>query len=354
MVSAAEFTLGQLAQALGATLEGDAARVVTGVAPLESAGPGDVSFLTDARYRAAAQASRAGAFVAAAGISGLPGPVLRVAAPQQAMIDLLLLFHPAPPVVGGVHPRAVVAADARVDASAAVGPLAVIEAGARVGAGTCVSALVYVGADVEIGEECMLGPHVTLLPGTRLGRRVLVHPGAVIGADGFGFAFDGARHRKIPQTGGVIIEDDVEIGANCAIDRATFGHTIIRRGTKVDNLVQIGHNVEVGEHSILVAQVGVSGSSKIGRGVVLAGQVGVADHVSVGDGALVGAQAGVPSDLEAGGRYLGTPARSILEAKRIFAAESRLPELLQRVRALERAVEALGGGPLGPRATRDE
>jgi UDP-3-O-[3-hydroxymyristoyl] glucosamine N-acyltransferase len=354
MASRAEFTLGQLAEALGATLEGDAARVVRGVAPLESAGPDDVSFLTDARYRAAAQVSRAGAFVAAAGISGLPAPVLRVAVPQQAMIDLLLLFHPAPPLVSGVHPSAIIAADARVDATAAVGPLVVVESGARVAAGACIGALAFVGPGVEVGEGCVLGPHVTLLAGARLGRRVIVHAGAVVGADGFGFAFDGARHRKIPQTGGVIIEDDVEIGANCAIDRATFGHTIIRRGTKIDNLVQIGHNVEVGEHSILVAQVGISGSSRLGRGVVLAGQVGVADHVSVGDGALIGAQAGVPSDVEAGGRYLGTPARPILEAKRIFAAETRLPELLQRVRALERAVEALGGGPLGPKATRDE
>src|SRR6267378_277546 len=200
MVSRAEFTLGQLAEALGATLEGDAARLVRGVAPLESAGPDDVSFLTDARYHPAAQA-----------------------APQQAMIDLLLLFHPAPPLVPGVHPSAIVAADARVDATAAVGPLVVIEAGARVGPGARVGALTY------------LGP-------------------------------------------GVVIEDDVEIGANCAIDRATFGDTIVRRGTKIDNLVQIGHNVEVGEHSILVAQVGVSGSSRLGRGVVLAGQVGVADH----------------------------------------------------------------------------
>jgi UDP-3-O-[3-hydroxymyristoyl] glucosamine N-acyltransferase len=343
MVSRAEFTLGQLAEALGATLEGDAARVVRGVAPLESAGPDDVSFLTDARYQPAAQASRAGAFVAAAGVGGLPAPVLRVAAPQQAMIDLLLLFHPAPPLAPGVHPSAVVAADARVDATAAVGPLVVIEAGARVGPGARVGALTYLGPGVEIGEDCVLGPHVTLLAGARLGRRVLVHPGAVIGADGFGFAFDGARHRKIPQVGGVVIEDDVEIGANCAIDRATFGDTIVRRGTKIDNLVQIGHNVEVGEHSILVAQVGVSGSSRLGRGVVLAGQVGVADHVTIGDGALVAAQGGVPSDLAAGGRYLGTPARPILEAKRIFAAETRLPDLLQRVRALERAVEALGG-----------
>jgi UDP-3-O-[3-hydroxymyristoyl] glucosamine N-acyltransferase len=236
-----------------------------------------------------------------------------------------------------------VAADARVDATAAVGPLVVIEAGARVGPGARVGALTYLGPGVEIGEGCVLGPHVTLLAGARLGRRVLVHPGAVIGADGFGFAFDGARHRKIPQVGGVVIEDDVEIGANCAIDRATFGDTVVRRGTKIDNLVQIGHNVEVGEHSILVAQVGVSGSSRLGRGVVLAGQVGVADHVTIGDGALVAAQGGVPSDLDAGGRYLGTPARPILEAKRIFAAETRLPDLLQRVRALERAVEALGG-----------
>lgn len=354
MVSRAEFTLGQLAEALGATLEGDPGRVVRGVAPLESAGPDDVSFLTDARYRSAAQASRAGAFVAAAGISGLPAPVLRVAAPQQAMIDLLLLFHPTPPLVSGVHPSAIIAGEARVDASAAVGPLVVVEAGAHVAAGTRIGALAFVGPGVEVGEDCVLGPHVTLLAGARLGQRVVVHAGTVIGADGFGFAFDGARHRKIPQTGGVVIEDDVEIGANCAIDRATFGHTIIRRGTKIDNLVQIGHNVEVGEHSILVAQVGVSGSSRLGRGVVLAGQVGVADHVSVGDGALIGAQAGVPSDVEAGGRYLGTPARPILEAKRIFAAESRLPELLQRVRALERAVEALGSGPLGPKATRDE
>ena len=353
MVTRAEFTLGHLAAALGATLEGDPGRVVRGVAPLETAGPDDVSFLTDPRYRAAAQASRAGAFVAGAGITGLPAPVLRVTAPQQAMIDLLELFHPAAPAVPGVHPSAIVAADARIDSTAFVGPLVVIESRARLDPGVRIGALSYIGHDVHVGEDSVVGPRVTLVA-TRLGRRVIVHPGAVIGADGFGFAFDGARHRKIPQTGGVVVEDDVEIGANTTIDRATFGDTIVRQGTKIDNLVQIGHNVEVGEHSILVAQVGVSGSSRLGRGVILAGQVGVADHVSVGDGALVGAQAGVPSDLAAGGRYLGTPARSILEAKRIFAAETRLPELLLRVRALERAVEALGGGPVGSSATRDE
>jgi UDP-3-O-[3-hydroxymyristoyl] glucosamine N-acyltransferase len=350
----AEFTLGQLAAALGATLEGDPARVVTGIAPLESAGPADVSFLTDDRYRAAARASRAGAFVAGPGGGELPGPVLRVPAPQLALIDVLLLFHPTPPVTPGVHPSAVVAADARVDPTAAVGPLAVIEAAARIGARARVGAQCYIGPGVEVGEECALGPRVTLLARVRLGRRVLAHPGVVLGADGFGFAFDGAAHRKIPQVGGVVIEDDVEIGANTTIDRATFGDTVVRRGTKIDNLVQIGHNVEVGEDSILVSQVGVSGSSKLGRGVVLAGQVGVADHVTVGDGAIVGAQAGVPSSLAGGARYLGTPARPIQEARRIMVAESRLPELLQRVRELERAVEKLGGGALGPRALRDE
>jgi UDP-3-O-[3-hydroxymyristoyl] glucosamine N-acyltransferase len=354
MVTRAGFTLGQLAEALGATLEGDPRRVVTGVAPLESAGPDQVSFLTHVRYHDAAKASRAGAFVAGADAAGLPAPVLRVRAPQQALVDLLNLFHPPAAVVPGVHASAVIAADARVDPSAAVAAHAVVDAGARIGPRVRVGPLVYVGGGVEIGEDSVLGTHVVLLAGVRLGRRVVVHPGAVLGADGFGFAFDGAQHRKIPQTGGVLIEDDVEIGANTTIDRATFGDTIVRRGTKIDNLVQIGHNVEVGEHSIIVAQVGISGSSRLGRGVVLAGQVGVADHVTIGDGALVGAQAGVPSSLDAGGKFLGSPARPILEAKRIMAAETKLPELLRRVRALERALAALTGGSVEGKASGDD
>ena len=346
MTSKEGFTLAELATALGATLEGDPRRVVTGVAPLDSAGPDHVSFLTDPRYGDAAKASRAGAFVAGANAVGLPAPVLRVRAPQQALVDLLNLFHPPAAIVPGIHRTAVVAADAQIDPTASIGAHTVIEAGARIGARVRVGPLVYIGAGVEIGEDSSLGPHVALLDGVRLRRRVVVHPGAVLGGDGFGFAFDGAQHRKIPQTGGVLIEDDVEVGANTTIDRATFGDTIVRRGTKIDNLVQLGHNVEIGEHSILVAQVGVSGSSRLGRGVVLAGQVGVADHVTIGDGALVGAQGGVPSSLPAGGKYLGTPARPMLEAKRIMAAETRLPELLRRVRALERALAKLTGQPL--------
>src|SRR6266850_12429 len=298
----AGFTLGELAEVLHARLDGDPGRVVTGVAPLESAGPDQISFLTDLRYRSAADASRAGAFLAPRDVRNLPAPTLACDAPQQALVELLRLFHPPVPTPAGVDRTAVVAPEARIDPSATVGPLCVVE------------------GRVEIGDDAVLYPHVSLREGVRLGRRVIIHAGAVLGADGFGFAFDGAAHRKIPQVGGVLIEDDVEIGANTTIDRATFGDTIVRRGTKIDNLVQIGHNVLVGEHSLLVAQVGVSGSSRLGRGVVLAGQVGVADHVTIGDGALVAAQGGVPSDLDAGGRYLGTPARPILEAKRIFAA----------------------------------
>jgi UDP-3-O-[3-hydroxymyristoyl] glucosamine N-acyltransferase len=337
----AGFTLGELAEALQARLDGDPARIVTGVAPLDSAGPDQISFLTDARYQAAARASRAGAFLAAIDGADLPGPTLRCAAPQQALIDLLLLFHPPAPPPGGVDRTAVVAAEARIHPTATVGPLTVVEAGAIVGGGVHLHALVYVGAGVEIGEGTIVYPHVSLREGVRIGRRVVVHPGAVLGADGFGFAFDGRAHRKIPQVGGVVIEDDVEIGANTTIDRATFGDTIVRRGTKIDNLVQIGHNVEVGEHSLLVAQVGVSGSSRLGRGVVLAGQVGVADHVVLGDGVIASAQSGIASSLEAGVQVMGTPARPIGQARRSTVVYGQLPQLLQRVRALERRLERL-------------
>jgi UDP-3-O-[3-hydroxymyristoyl] glucosamine N-acyltransferase len=341
----AGFTLGELAEALQARLDGDPAQVVTGVAPLESAGPDQISFLIDARYHDAARASRAGAFLVASDAADLPAPTLRCPAPQQALIDLVGMFHPVPAPPPGVHPTAVVAPEAQVDPTASVGALTVIERGAVIGPATRLHALVYVGPGVEIGEGTIVYPHVSLRDGVRIGRRVVIHAGAVLGADGFGFVFDGRVHRKVPQVGGVLIEDDVEIGANTTIDRATFGDTIVRRGVKIDNLVQIGHNVEVGEHSLLVAQVGVSGSSRLGRGVVLAGQVGVADHVTLGDGVIAAAQSGIPSSLEAGARVWGTPARPAAQARRIVVAETRLPELLRRVRALEQRLERLAGRP---------
>jgi UDP-3-O-[3-hydroxymyristoyl] glucosamine N-acyltransferase len=343
-------TLGQIARALGATLEGDASRVVSGVAPLETAAPADVSFVTDPRYAAAAQASRAGAFLAPPGVTGLPAPVLRAASPRLALIDLIALFHPPTALAPGVHPSAVVASDARVAPTAWVGALAVIEAGAQIGAGARLYPLVYVGAGAVIGDEAVLYPQVVVREGVRLGRRVIVHPGAVIGADGFGYAFDGARHRKIPQVGGVRIEDDVEIGANTTIDRAMLGETVVRQGTKIDNLVQVAHNVEIGEHTVIAGQTGISGSCRIGRGVVMAGQVGLADHVNVGDGAVLGAQAGIHADVAPGQKVLGSPARPLTETKRIMLATGHLPALIRQVRALERRLarlEARLGGDTG-------
>ena len=233
------------------------------------------------------------------------------------------LFHPEPPVEPGVHPAACVAAGAHVDPTAAVAAGAVVERDAVIGPRTSVDALSYVGRGAVLGADVRLYPRVVVRDGVRLGDRVIVHPGAVLGADGFGYAFDGAAHQKIPQVGGLIIEDDVEIGANTTIDRATLGATIVRRGTKIDNLVQIGHNCDIGEHVILVGQVGVSGSCKIGRRAVLAGQVGVADHVTIGEGAMIAAKSGVMSDIPAGEKWMGYPAMRGREYLRRFAASRK-------------------------------
>jgi UDP-3-O-[3-hydroxymyristoyl] glucosamine N-acyltransferase len=198
-----------------------------------------------------------------------------------------------------------------------------------------------VGAHAVLGEDVRLYPRVVVREGVRIGNRVIVHSGAVLGADGFGYAFDGRAHRKIPQVGGLHIEDDVEIGANTAIDRATFGETVVRRGTKIDNLVQVGHNCDIGEDVILVAQVGIAGSARVGNRAMLAGQVGVADHVTIGAGAILTAKSGVPSDVPAGEIWSGIPSRPTGETKRIWAGESQLPELIKRVRALEKRVREL-------------
>jgi UDP-3-O-[3-hydroxymyristoyl] glucosamine N-acyltransferase len=335
------FTLGQLAEVLDAKLAGDPARVVTGVATLDAASASDISFLTDPRYEAAARGSRAGAFIAPVGTRGLPAPVLECHSPQRALSELLALFHPTLAATPGVDATAVVAASAEVDPSAAIGPLTVVEAGARIAARVRVHALAYVGPGVEIGEDSVIYPLAVLRDGVRCGRRVIVHPGAVLGADGFGYTRDGTTYRKIPQVGGVLIEDDVEIGANSTVDRATLGATVVRRGTKIDNLVQVAHNVEIGEDSIIAAQTGIAGSSRIGRDVMLGGQVGVADHISVGDGAMLSAQAGVAQDVPAGAKFAGTWGRPIFQARRIWVAQAELPDMVARMKKLERRVADL-------------
>jgi UDP-3-O-[3-hydroxymyristoyl] glucosamine N-acyltransferase len=318
------FTLGRLADALGASLHGDAGRVVSGVAPLDAAGPDQVSFLTERKYLAQAQVSRAGALLVGRDVTGLAGSLLRVDRPQQALIVLLELFHPEPIAEPGVHPTACVAGDARVDRSASVGPLAVVEAEAVIGPHTRVGALCFVGRRAVVGEDVRLHPHVVVREDVRIGNRVIVHPGAVLGADGFGYAFDGAAHRKIPQVGGLRIEDDVEIGANTAIDRATLGETVVRRGTKIDNLVQIGHNVRVGRHCLLVSQVGIAGSTVLGDYVVVAGQSGFAGHLTIGDRVQVAAKSAVLDDVEAGQKVMGVPAVPFREFARREATIRRL------------------------------
>jgi UDP-3-O-[3-hydroxymyristoyl] glucosamine N-acyltransferase len=228
-----------------------------------------------------------------------------------------------------------------VDPTASIGAFAVVEADASIGPRVRVGPLVYVGAGVEIGEASVLFPHVTIYHGCRLGARVVVHAGVVIGADGFGFIPGADRHLKIPQVGIVIVEDDVEIGANSTIDRATLGETVIGRGTKIDNLVHVGHNVDVGERCLMAAQVGIGGSARVGRDVMLGGQAGVGDHVHVGDAAVVGGQSGAVQDVPGGQRVALTWARPATQAQRIWVAQAQLPDLLRSVKSLERRVATL-------------
>ena len=334
-------TLKELADRLHCRLEGEGSLPIRDLRPLEAAGPEDLALVADPANFSRLAASRAGAVLLSETLPPVDRPALRVSDPHLAFARALALLHPLPEAPPGVHPTAVVAPDAEVAPGATVGPLSVVEPGARIGADSVLVAQVYVGAGVRIGTGCRIYPQVVLREGTLLGDRVILHSGAIIGADGFGYARDGARYVKIPQVGRVVLEDDVEIGANTAVDRATLGETRIGRGTKIDNLVQVGHNVTIGEDTVIVSQVGLSGSSRIGSRVTLAGQAGIVDHVTVGDGAVVGAQAGVPKDVPPGAVVLGAPAIPHLEFKRQLAALARLPELRKAFRALETRLTAL-------------
>jgi UDP-3-O-[3-hydroxymyristoyl] glucosamine N-acyltransferase len=334
-------SLGELARLVGGDLEGDPALEIRGFASLESAGPGDLSFVAAPRHLDAARRSAAGALIAPPGLDLGGRPAIRVGQPYAAIAAVLRLFFPEPLLTPGVHPTALLADSARVSADATVAAFAVVAERSVVEAGAVLHPHVFVGPDCRVGEASVLHPHVVLRQGVVLGRRVIVHPGSVLGGDGFGYVFAQGAHQKIPQVGRVVVEDDVEIGANVTVDRATLGETVISRGTKIDNLVQIGHNTVVGADTIIVAQAGIAGSCRIGRGVVLAGQAGIADHVTVGDGAQIGSQAGVHRDVPAGAGMIGTPAMRGDTGLRALAAIGRLPELLRDVRALGRRLDAL-------------
>lgn len=319
----------------GATTE-----TIRGLAALADAAPGDLSFLGNPKYKAAVAATRASLVLLPADFAGEPVAnqlFLLVENPSVALaricaqIEQSLWPKPAP----GVHPTASVAPGARLAATASVGPLCVVEDGAVIGERAHLQAQVFVGRNARIGDDCWLMPGAVLAAECVLGARVRLQPGVVIGSDGFGYEFANGRHEKIPQVGTVVIGDDVEIGANTTIDRARFSRTVVGEGTKIDNLVQIAHNVTVGRHCLLCAQAGVSGSTTIGDYVVLAGQAGIAGHLSLGKGAKIGGGAAVTQDVAAGAFVNGSPAISFMLERRIAVLKQRLPELFKRVAAIE-------------------
>ncbi|HEY2990865.1 MAG TPA: UDP-3-O-(3-hydroxymyristoyl)glucosamine N-acyltransferase [Candidatus Binatia bacterium] len=328
----------EIARLLGGSVQGDGSREITGIAALETAGAADLTFADGERaFKRAAQSS-AGCILVSVG-SALPGQTtIAVKNPKLALIqaaEALLLQKRTEP---GIHPTAVVSPSARLAAGVSVGAHSVIGDDATVGEGTSLGAGVVLGCGVQIGLRSVLHPKVSVYPDARIGNRVVIHSGAIIGSDGFGYVFADGRHHKFPQLGQVIIEDDVEIGSNTTIDRGSLGNTIIGQGTKIDNLVQIAHNVRIGRHCVIAAQTGISGSVEVGEYVVMGGQVGVGDKVRIEDQAVIGAQAGIPSGkiVRRGSAMWGTPARPMAEFKKTYAELTNLPNLAKKVKELSR------------------
>jgi len=339
------FTLGELARELGGQAVGDSGLVLCGVAPLDAAGPRDLSFFTNPRYRSQLEETSAGAVIVPPGAEA-PGRNLIVCEhPYLAFARALEAFHPRwVPGEPGVDSRGHVDDDCRLGREVTVMPHAFVGPGCTLGHRVVVMPGAVLVADVDVGEGSLIHPNVTVGRGTRIGRDVVIHAGTVLGSDGFGYVPDAdGRQHKIPQVGRVVIEDEVEIGANVTVDRATLGETRIGRGTKIDNLVQIAHNVSVGPDSILVAQVGISGSTRIGARVTIAGQTGVAGHIELGDGITVTARAGVTKSVRGAGVYSGFPLMEHRRWRKVHAAYTRLPEVLERLKRLEKALKGIAG-----------
>ncbi|GAB4175543.1 MAG: UDP-3-O-(3-hydroxymyristoyl)glucosamine N-acyltransferase [Terrimicrobiaceae bacterium] len=332
-------TLREIADLVGGWINPEhEAITVHGVASLADAVAGEISFFGNPRYLRLLRECGATAVLVPHGFGEEVPPIrLWVDNPAAAFALVLEKFAPEPvPYPAGVHPTAIVSPEAKLGEGVHVGPLAVIEAGAVVGSRTVIGAGAYIGHCVILGEDCVIHPRVVLLERSRLGNRVVLHPGVVIGSDGFGYEFSGGVHQKIPQTGVVQIDDDVEIGANTTVDRARFGRTWIKKGTKIDNLCQVAHNVTIGEHCILCAQVGISGSTRLGNYVTLAGKVGVNGHIEIHDGAVITAMAGVTKSVPAKEVLVGIPARPMRDFKENFALLKNIRKLYERVQLLER------------------
>jgi UDP-3-O-[3-hydroxymyristoyl] glucosamine N-acyltransferase len=330
-------TAGELAAHLGAKLAGDASLWISGVASPESARAEDLVYVESLKHadRAAASAARCVLAKPGAGLAGKT--VLEVGEPKFAFAKAAAWLLPPVALSKGIHATAIVATSAKLGAGVSVGPYAVIEEDAEIGADTAIEAFCFLGHGSRVGKKCWLHPRVTLYAGSQLGDRVELHTGVVVGGDGFGFVFGEGRHWKFPQIGRAEIGDDVEIGCNTTVDRGSLGATQIASDVKIDNLVQVGHNVRIGEHSVIAAQTGISGSSTLGKGVMVGGQAGMGDHCTIDDGAIIGGQAGIlpGKRVRAGQIMWGTPVRTLDKFKEQFAWSARLPELAERIRKLE-------------------
>jgi UDP-3-O-[3-hydroxymyristoyl] glucosamine N-acyltransferase len=330
------FSAAEIAKIIGGEVVGDPATVLKGFAPADRAQPGDLTFAENENYFARAEESAASAVIIEGNFTSSKKVLIRAPNARIAFARVLPVFFPEPRFAPGVHPTAIVAASAQIDATAYVGPYCVLGEKVRIGARSVLQGGNHVGANCQLGEEVNLFPNVTVYSSTEIGNRVRIHSGSVIGADGFGYVLDNGVHRKIPQIGYVSIRDDVEIGANVTIDRGALGPTVIGKGTKIDNLVQIGHNVTFGEHCLVVSQAGIAGSTKLGSYVVLGGQVGLAGHLNIGNRVQVAAQSGVMHDIPDGQKWIWTPAQPDRQAKRQMIAMQQLPDLLRRVSELEK------------------
>jgi UDP-3-O-[3-hydroxymyristoyl] glucosamine N-acyltransferase len=337
-------TLTEIGRLLGAEVVGDGGTRITGICGIKEAQPGDVTFVANSKYLSLIDRTRASAVITSLDIRRASKPILRTENPSLAFSKLIALLAPRDlKRPKGVSPKAVVAKGVKLGKAVAIQPFAVIEEGAAIGDRTIIMSGCYVGPGAAIGSDCLLYPNVSIRELVEIGHRVIIHSGTVIGSDGFGFVSVKGTHHKIPQIGTVVIEDDVEIGANVTIDRARFGRTVVGQGTKIDNLVQIAHNVVTGKNCLLVAQTGISGSSVLGNNVVLAGQAGVVGHIVIGDNVMVGAQSCVTRSVPSNTNVLGFPAKPLAHAKRVYAVGQRLPDLYRQVQALAKRIQDLEG-----------
>jgi UDP-3-O-[3-hydroxymyristoyl] glucosamine N-acyltransferase len=335
------FTVSQIAEQLRGEVLGDGSVEITGFASADRAKNGDLTFAEKEAYFAAAERSAAAAIMVTGEFTSAEKVLIRVPNTRVAVARLLPIFFPPDQLPPGIHPSAIIADSAQIDPTAHIGPNCVVGARVRLGARSALTGGNHVGRDCQIGDDVCLFPNVVIYAQSQIGHRVTIHAGTVIGSDGYGYVFDEGRHRKMLQVGNVIIHDDVEIGANAAIDRGALGATVIGQGTKIDNLVHIAHNVTIGRHCLIMGQVGFAGSTRLGDYCVIASQSGIAGHLTLGNQATVGAKSGVMRDIPEKGTVLGIPAAPDKQAKRQMIAVQQLPELIRRMRDLEKQVAEL-------------